>query len=164
MNNEVTASFGVDTEHLHKLGAVDPYSKQSLELYASGKLVSNERLYFTLWGCSELNMSLIEPNTRLCAAGTPAESAYFIVSGTALGLQGQHIYRLGPGSVIGLAEGIAGVDYVMTVIAVTPVQVRLLPMGSINLLIQNMPSGLKGIVRSLVMRTLKLPQPTPQLL
>ncbi len=164
MNNEITASFGVDIEHLHKLGAVDPYSKQSLELYASGKLVSNERLYFTLWGCSELNISLFDQKERSCTAGKREESANFIVSGTALGIQGSHIYRLGPGSVIGLAEGIAGIDYVMTVIAVNSVQVRVMPLGSINLLIQNMASGLRGIIRSLVMRTLKLPKPTPQLL
>ena len=65
---------------------------------------------------------------------------------------------------IGLAEGIAGIDYAMTVVAVTAVQVRVMPMGSINLLMKNMASGLRGIIRSLVMRTLKLPKPTPQLL
>ena len=164
MSNEITASFEVDIEHLHKLGAVDPYSKQSLELYASGKLVSNERLYLTLWGCSELNLSLFEPKARICTAGQPAEAGYFIVTGTALGIQGSHIYRLGPGSVIGLAEGIAGIDYAMTVVAVTSLQVRVMPMGSINLLIKNMASGLRGIIRSIVMRTLKLPKPTQQLL
>lgn len=164
MKNEITASFGVDIDRLHRLGAVDPYSKESLTLYASGQLTSNERLYFTLWGCSEMNLSLFEPNARICAAGKPAESAYFIVSGTAIGIQGHHIYRLGPGSVIGLAEGIAEIDYVMTVVAVSAVQVRVMPMGSINLQILNMSQGLKGIVRSLVMRTLKLPKPTPPLL
>ena len=48
--------------------------------------------------------------------------------------------------------------------AVSAVQVRVMPMGSINLLIQNMASGLRGIIRSIVMRTLKLPKPTQQLL
>lgn len=164
MSKEITASFEVDIEHLHKLGAVDPYSKESLALYASGKLVSNERLYFTLWGCSELNLSLFDPKARICTAGHPSESAYFIVTGTAIGIQGSHIYRLGPGSVIGLAEGIAGIDYAMTVVAASSVQVRVMPMSSINVHMQNMASGLRGIIRSLVMRTLKLPKPTPQLL
>ena len=159
MKNEVTASFGVDIDRLHRLGAVDPYSKQSLELYASGQLDSNERLYFTLWGCKDMNLSLFEPKSRICSAGTLAESAYFIVSGTAIGMQGSHIYRLGPGSVIGLAESIAGIDYVMSVVATTAVQVRVMPVASIKLLTQTMNSGLKGIVRSLVMRTLKLPTP-----
>lgn len=163
MDKEVSASFGVDIARLHALGAVDPYSQQSLDLYASGELVSNERLYFTLWGCSELNLALFDPKTRICSAGQPAEDAYFIINGTCLGVQGNRIYRLGPGSVIGLSEGIAGIDYSMTVISVGAVQVRKLPMHSINLLIQNMNSGLRGIIRSLVMRTLKLEAPTPQL-
>lgn len=160
---EVTASFGVDIEHLHKLGAVDPYSKQSLELYASGKLVSNERLYFTLWGCADLNMSLFEPHTRICSAGEAAETGFFIISGSALGIQGTHIYRLGPGSVIGLAEGIGGLGYAMTVVSVCAVQVRVIPMHSINVTLQTMSPGLRGIVRSLVMRTLKLKDPPPLL-
>jgi len=49
------------------------------------------------------------------------------------------------------------------VISVGAVQVRKLPMHSINMLIQNMNAGLRGIIRSLVMRTLKLEAPTPQL-
>lgn len=163
LNKEVTAGFGVDIDHLHALGAVDPYSKQSLELYASGKLVSNERLYFTLWSCSELNQSLFEPKTRICMMGEPAETAYFIINGSALGVQGGRIYRLGPGSVIGLAEGIGGLGYAMTVVTVGAVQVRVIPMHSINVTLQTMSAGLRGIVRSLVMRTLKLKEPPPLL-
>lgn len=164
MTSEVKASFGVDIERLHALGAVDPYSRQSLELYASGQLTSNERLYLTLWGCAELNLSLFEPKARLCSADKAAEDAFFIVSGNAVGIQDGHVYRLGPGSVIGLAEGLAGINYAMTVVAVGAVQVRVLPMNSINLMLQNMSGGLRGIIRSLVMRTLKLEKPTPQLL
>lgn len=163
MKKEATASFGVDIAHLHALGAVDPYSKESLELYASGKLVSNERLYFTLWGCADLNMSLFEPRTRICTAGEPAETGFFITSGSALGIQGTHIYRLGPGSVIGLAEGIGGLGYAMTVVSVGALQVRMIPMHSINVTLQTMSPGLRGIVRSLVMRTLKLKEPPPLL-
>lgn len=163
LENEVVASFGINVERLHKLGLVDPYSRESLALYASGELTSIERLYFTIWGCSELNLSVIEAKARICSAGTPATLAYFIVSGSALGIQGKHIYRLGPGSVIGLAEGIAGLDYSMTIIAVGPVQVRIIPLASVNMVIQNFASGLKGIVRSIVMRTLNLAKPTPPL-
>ena len=48
--SEVSASFEVDVDHLHALGVVDPYSNASLQIYKSGKLNSNERLYFSLWG------------------------------------------------------------------------------------------------------------------
>ena len=47
---EFSASFEVDIEHLHTLGVVDPTSPKSLDIFASGKLNSNERLYFSLWG------------------------------------------------------------------------------------------------------------------
>ena len=60
----VSASFAVNIEHLHALGVVDPYSEQSLKLYHSGKLNANERLYFSLWGSSELSTSLIRAKTR----------------------------------------------------------------------------------------------------
>ncbi len=164
MNKEVTSSFAVDTDHLHALGVVDPYSPKSMELYSSGKLVSNERLYFTLWGSTELNTSLFNARARIATVGKPVSSAYFIISGSALGLQGDDIYRLGPGSVIGLAEGIGGLNYSMTVVAVSTVQVRVLPMYVIGKLVTKMPSGLRGILKSTVMRTLNLDQPPALLL
>lgn len=158
-----TSSFAVDIEHLHALGVVDPYSQQSIELYSSGKLTSNERLYFTLWGSSELNTSLFAPKSRIATAGQAVVSAYFIINGSALGVQGEQIYRLGPGSVIGLAEGIGGLNYSMTVVAVSTVQVRVFPLYVISKLVKNMPPGLRGILKSTVVRTLNLEKP-PELL
>lgn len=72
--------------------------------------------------------------------------------------------RLGPGSVIGLAEGIGGLNYSMTVVAVSTVQVRVLPMYVISKLVTKMPSGLRGILKSTVMRTLNLDKPPALLL
>ena len=105
-NKVVSAAFAVNIEHLHALGVVDPYSEQSLQLYHSGKLNANERLYFSLWGSSELSTSLIRARTRFAKQGEPVSSAYFIIKGAALGVKDDEIYRLGPGSVIGLAEGV----------------------------------------------------------
>lgn len=157
------SSFSVDIEHLHALGVVDPYSQQSIELYSSGKLTSNERLYFTLWGSSELNTAVFAPKARIASAGQTVVSAYFIIKGSALGLQGEQVYRLGPGSVIGLAEGIGGLQYSMTVVAVDAVQVRVFPLFAISKLVKNMPAGLRGILKSTVVRTLNLEKP-PELL
>jgi CRP-like cAMP-binding protein len=164
MNKEVTSSFAVDIEHLHALGVVDPYSPQSIQLYSSGKLVSNERLYFTLWGSAELNTSLFTPRSRIATVGQAVGAAYFIINGSALGLQGDNIYRLGPGSVIGLAEGIGALNYSMTVVAVSTVQVRVIPMYVVSKLVTKMPSGLRGILKSTVMRTLNLEKPPEVLL
>ena len=43
---EIKTFFKVDIEHLHSLGVVDPSSNRSLEIFESGQLNSNERLYF----------------------------------------------------------------------------------------------------------------------
>jgi CRP-like cAMP-binding protein len=155
----VAAAFSVNIEHLHALGVIDPHSKQSLELYHSGKLNANERLYFSLWGSSELSTSLIRAKTRFAKQGEPVSSAYFIVKGTVLGIKDEEIYRLGPGSVIGLAEGIGGLPHYMTVVTVDDVQVRVFPVFSISKMVKNMPPGLRGILKSTVMRTLKLETP-----
>lgn len=158
-NRYAAASFAVNIDHLHALGVRDPYSKQSLQLYHSGKLNANERLYFSLWGSSELSTSLIRAKTRFARQGEPVSSAFFVIKGQVLGVQGDQIYRLGPGSVIGLAEGVGGLAYSMDAIAVDDVQVRVFPIYTISKLVKNMPPGLKGILKSTVMRTLQLTTP-----
>lgn len=155
----IAASFAVNIEHLHALGVRDPYSEQSLELYHSGKLNANERLYFSLWGSSELSSSLIRAKTRFARKGEAVSSAYFVIKGSVLGVKDGEIYRLGPGSVIGLAEGVGGQAHCMDAIAVDDVQVRVFPIYAISKLVKGMPPGLRGILRSTVMRTLQLSTP-----
>jgi CRP-like cAMP-binding protein len=150
------SSFAVDIDHLHALGVVDPYSPKSLELYGSGKLTSEERLYFTLWGSSQLSTASFSARKRLVTKGAEVHAAYFIVSGNLLGIDGDTIYRLGPGSVIGLAEGVGGLPYSMTVVSVDAVQARLIAMHKVDGLLAKMPAGLRGILRSAVVRTLAL--------
>ena len=153
---QANAGFAVDIDHLHALGVVDPYSPKSLELYGSGQLTSEERLYFTLWGSSQLSTASFSARQKLVTQGAEVHAAYFIVSGHLLGVDGNHIYRLGPGSVIGLAEGVGGLPYSMTVVAVNAVQARLVSMHKVDVLMPKLPTGLRGILRSVVMRTLAL--------
>jgi len=128
LTTEVKGSFAVDIDHLHSLGVVDPYSPKSLELYSSGKLTSEERLYFTLWGSSQLSTASFSARKRVVTQGDEVHAAYFIVSGSLLGIKDGDVYRLGPGSVIGLAEGVGGLPYSMTVVTVDSVQARLVAM------------------------------------
>ena len=46
----------------------------------------------------------------------------------------------------------------MTVVAVDAVQARLISMHKVDVLLPKMPAGLRGILRSAVMRTLGLTQ------
>jgi CRP-like cAMP-binding protein len=151
---KITSTYQVDTVRLHEIGVVDPYSKRSMELYRSGKLTSDERLYFTLWGSSHLNSSLLADRTRIATAGQPVTTVCVVIEGSLLAIEGESVYRLGPGSVIGLAEGLAQLPYSMTVVTVSKVQVRLFAMHKITALLDRTPNAFKSIMRTTVMRTL----------
>ena len=154
--NAVDAEFGVDIDHLHGLGGIDPYAPKSLEIYKSGKLSSNERLYFSLWGSKLLSAVSFEAKKKIFEAGSEISVAYFIVSGQMLGIEGNRIERLGPGSVLGLAEGLVGIPYPKTILTVTPVQARAIPLHKVDHIIPKLPDAFREIIRTTVKRTLEV--------
>ena len=154
----VSASFEVDVQHLHDLGVVDPTSARSLEIFTSGQLNSNERLYFSLWGSKLLSTVSFEAKKKLFAKGEEVSVAYFIVSGNLLAIDGEVIERLGPGSVICLAEGLAGLPSQKTVITVNPVQARIIPLHKVDSFVPHLPQALRDTIRTNVMRTLGIKQ------
>lgn len=155
MNQEIKGSFAVEIDHLHQMGVVDPTSPKSIEIYKSGKLNSNERLYFSLWGSKELSSVAFHPKQKIFSAGDAVDTAYFIVSGFMLGVEGENIYRLGPGSVIGLAEGIVNQPIGMTVVCTTAVHARNIPLHKVDRIIEKMPEAAKGFFKTAIHRILK---------
>ena len=89
--SQVSASFEVDVEHLHALGVVDPSSSNSLDIFSSGQLNSNERLYFSLCGSKLLSTTSFEAQKKIFQKGEDVAVAYFIVSGSLLAIDGEHI-------------------------------------------------------------------------
>lgn len=153
---QLSASFQIDVEHLHALGVVDPNSAKSLSIFASGQLSSNERLYFSLWGSKLLSTTSFEAQKKIFQKGEDIAVAYFVVSGSLLAIDGQHIERLGPGSVLCLAEGLAGLPAPKTVVSVTPVQARIIPLHKVDHMVPNLPNAIRQIIRTTVRRTLAL--------
>jgi len=152
MNKEVSGSFSVDIEHMHQMGVIDPYSNKSLEIYKSGKLTRNERLYFSLWGSNALNSVSFNAKQRIISSGDEVHNAFFIVSGSLLGIDGEKIYRLGPGSVIGLAEGMLNMPIKMTVVCVTSVQARTIALHKVDKIIPKLPDAAKGFFKTAINR------------
>lgn len=152
----LSASFEVDIQHLHDLGVVDPNSAKSLEIFTSGQLNSNERLYFSLWGSRLLSTVSFEAQKKIITKGEEVSVAYFIVTGNLLGIDGDRIVRLGPGSVICLAEGLAGLHAPQTIITVNAVQARIIPLNKVDNFIPHLPKALRDTLRVNVMRTLNL--------
>ena len=151
------ASFSVDSERLKGFGIMDSRSAHTLETFKSGQLTSDERLYLSLWGSQLLSSMSFEPKRKIISAGETIEQAYLIVSGTLVGTQGDDIYRFGPGSVLGLAEGIINQPSKYSVITVTAVQARVIPLHRIDAIVAKLPLEVRSIMQTVIKRTLALP-------
>lgn len=149
-------AFEVSVDNLRKLGVADPYSRTSLDIYRSGSLSSDERLYFTLWGSRELPAVVFNPKQRIATQHQAVDTAYFIVRGKVLGVHDGIVHRLGPGTVIGVAEAIAHRPHSMTYVAVDSIEARKIDGSTIHKLMQQVPKELRYIIRTITMRTLAL--------
>ena len=99
-------SFGVDMSRFKALGIIDPNSKQALDAFNHHEFSSAERLFFKLWG-SDLPYGAFHPGQKLTISGEHPVSAYIVISGVVetTNISGKLLF--GPGSVFGLAEGLA---------------------------------------------------------
>jgi len=152
----VSAAFGLDMDHLRSLGITDPGSSQVVEAIRSGALTSDERLFLSLMSSSLLMEISFDARKRILEAGGPVDEAYVIQLGSLLGVDGETIYRLGPGSVVGLAEGVVNKPARMTVITTTTVQARVIPLHKIDATIATLPTEAKAMLQTIIKRTLAM--------
>ncbi len=124
----------------------------------TAKLSGDERLFLGLYESPILSTILFEPKRKIITAGKPIEDAYLIVDGSLLGSEGSDLYRLGPGSVLGLAEGIINKPSKMNVITVSHVQAKIIPLHKIDAIIGILPTELRAMLMTIIKRTLALPQ------
>ena len=151
------ASFSVDTDRLKSFGILDQRSVHAQDIFKSGKLTSDERLYLSLCGSTQLSSVTFGPKHRIIATGQTYQQAYLIVSGTLIGTQGDDIYRFGPGSVLGLAEGVINQPSKYSVITTSAVQARLLPLHRIDAIVAKLPLEVRSIMQTVIKRILALP-------
>jgi CRP-like cAMP-binding protein len=161
--HKVTGEFQVDIAHLHALGISDPYSPESIAIYKSGKLSSNERLYFSLWSSKFFSAISFPAKSKILIQGQELSDAYFVVKGEMLAIQGAQVERLGPGSVLGLAEGLSGLHYNKTIVALTPVQARVIPLHKVDGILPQLPLFMRQIIQTTVKRTLRKPSETREI-
>jgi CRP-like cAMP-binding protein len=154
----VKGQFSVNIEKLHALGMVDPHSKESLEIFQSGELSAEERLYFTLWSCRLLSAVNLPEGQRLLAEGDDVATGYFLIDGGAMYKSGETLYRLGPGAVIGVAEGMARRPMRFDVIVTKNSRAMSIPLYQADAAFANLPPTLRGIFSTVTGRTLGLPK------
>ncbi len=158
-NSDDDIRFGMDMQRFKALGIIDPRSKQAIEVFDHHEFSSAERLFFKLWG-SDLNSGVFQPGQKIAERGEHAVFAHVIISGAVetTDSQGQK-QRFGPGSVFGMAEGLADVVYAWDAVATTVVTTKLIPLDRALRDVRRFNAGLKGICRFTTMRILHLKAP-----
>ena len=157
------SEFSIDIKKLNTLGVMDPSSQQAMSAFEKYEFSGAERLFFKLWGTEELNMGYFSVGQSLAERGEQPNTAHVVISGEVEGRDHSGSYKLGPGSVLGLAEGLSRKVYEWDAIAKTPVTTKVIPLERALREVRGLNAGLKGICRSTAMRILNLSAPPESL-
>ena len=150
--------FGIDQSKFKGLGLMDPQNRHTLAGFDRAELSTEERLFFRILSSSLLRTGVFDQGGKLASEGEHIDFAHVIVTGQVLASNATGQLTLGPGSVIGLAEGLAQLPSSWNVVAQTTVNTRIIPIDRAIREIQGANSGLRGICRITVLRTLGLKQ------
>ncbi len=150
--------FGMDMQRFRALGIIDPRSKQAIEAFDHHEFSSAERLFFKLWG-SDLKSGVFQPGQKIAERGEHAVFAHIVISGTVETTDTRGKMLFGPGSVFGMAEGLADVVFEWDAVATSVVTTKLIPLDRALREVRRLNAGLKGICRFTTMRILDLKAP-----
>ena len=94
------------------------------------------------------------PQKTLIKVGEQFEEAFFIVSGEVQINQGEKVYNLGSGSVLGLSEGMVGLPSRYTATSLSAIQVKIIPFHKVDAIMNVLPPELKAILVTIIKRNL----------
>jgi CRP-like cAMP-binding protein len=94
------------------------------------------------------------PQKSLINVGEQFEEAYLLVSGEVQIEQGEKIYKLGAGSVLGLSEGMVGLQSRYTATTLSAIQVKIIPFHKVDAIMNVLPPELKAILVTIIKRNL----------
>ena len=146
--------FVVDSEKLSKYETHFLKSKEGSDAISAGELKGEERLFLALLNTHLLNTTMFLPQKSLIKAGEQFDEAYFIVSGEAQIKQGEKIYKLGAGSVLGLSEGMVGMPSRYTATTLSSIQVKIIPFHKVDAIMNVLPPEVKAILVTIIKRNL----------
>ncbi|CAM8654449.1 hypothetical protein MCEMSEM47_01771 [Burkholderiales bacterium] len=121
--------FGINTQKLDRIGALVRIQSDSAQLqqYEDAELTSEERLYTKIWSSNLLKTGFYTRGEVILTKGAPIREAHVIIQGQVIVDQEDSQVLMGPGCVLGLAEGLAGLPSRWTVHADSLLNTRLIP-------------------------------------
>jgi CRP-like cAMP-binding protein len=133
--------------HLLNSGAV-------LDAIPRDELSSDERLFLLLWDTPLLQINMLPAGKKIIDMGQEYEEAYFIISGEVSASSGDKTFDLGPGAVLGLAEGMVYMPSRFTIHALTTLQVKIIPFHKVDNIVHQLPPELKSMLVTMIKRNL----------
>ena len=124
----MTHQFSLDRSVFEELSLVSG-STDRLEFFNDERLSGQQRLFFQVWASQVLQVGVLGAGHTLTQAGEIPLYGYVTTSGEArrqpVSENSQELL-LGPGSVLGLAEGLAGIPSLYTVEAISTVHCKVI--------------------------------------
>ena len=122
--------LGINTQKLDRIGALVRIQSDSAQAkhYEEAALTSEERLYTKIWSSNLLKTGFFTRGDVILTRGEPIREAHVIIQGQVIvELEDGHKVLIGPGCVLGLAEGLAGLPARWSVNADGLLNTRLIP-------------------------------------
>ncbi len=141
--------FSLDRSVFEELSLVSG-STERHDFFDDNRLSGQQRLFFQVWASQALQVGVFGSGHALTKAGEVPTYGYVITSGQARRLpvsEDSEELTLGPGSVLGLAEGLAGIPAIHTVEAISSVNCKVIPIDVAAADIERLNPGMKGICR-----------------
>jgi hypothetical protein len=127
-----------------------------MHTYAQHKgLSSDERKFLSLMHAGELRSRIFAQDELIFEANKPAIQALLILEGEALWEVNEQPCKLGPGSVVGLAEGLAGLRHLYNLRAISQVRAQTLGISELVADLESANAGIKGLFRVTLERILE---------
>lgn len=151
--------FGINVEKLGRIGALVRLQADDTVHFDEAQLSSEERLYTRIWGSNLLKTGFFTRGEHLMLAGQPITEAHIIIQGQVTARDESQETLMGPGCVIGLAEGLAGRPAQWTVRADSLLNTRVIPIARALEEVRHASPELRSICQMTVMRILDLKKP-----
>ncbi|MEY3670182.1 MAG: hypothetical protein RL258_1578 [Pseudomonadota bacterium] len=141
-----TIKFQVDREPLDRLSATAK-TEERLAFFRDLALTGPQRLLYKIWASPALSTVVFRPGQVILHAGEVPHAAYVVLSGQASVQHEGRDFLLGPGSVIGLAEGLCDLTSRHAYHAVEVVNCKEIPLDAAGREVSRVNSGLRGVFR-----------------
>lgn len=116
---------------------------------------SSERKFASLCGATELEIKRYESGTVVLSSGVVPVAGLLVIEGMlSWKPPGEAKHLLGPGSVVGLAEGLAGAEMLDEITAETQAVVKEMPLFELQLGLEKTPNQLQSLFRVTIERIL----------